>query len=57
MKWQLLDAAGAKLFDSCLQCGDPQPQTLDQGGQYKVIVGNDTGPATGTYGFQVTNAP
>jgi hypothetical protein len=57
MKWQLLDSAGAKLFDSCLQCGDPQPQTLDQGGQYKVIVGNDTGPATGTYGFQITNAP
>ncbi len=34
-----------------------QPQTLDKGGQYQLIVGNDTGAATGTYGFQIANAP
>jgi tRNA A-37 threonylcarbamoyl transferase component Bud32 len=57
LKWQLLDGAGTKLFETCLQCGDPPAQTLDTGGQYRLIVGNDSGVATGAYGFQIVNAP
>jgi tRNA A-37 threonylcarbamoyl transferase component Bud32 len=56
LKWQLVDDTGNKLFDSCLQCGDPAPQTLDKGGQYRLVVGNDSGAATGVYGFQIANA-
>ncbi len=57
LRWQLLNNTGAKLFDSCLQCGDPPPQTLDVAGQYQLIVGNESGIATGNYGFQIANAP
>ena len=53
----LTDNIGNQLFYGCLQCGDPQAQTLDKGGQYQVIVGNDSGAGTGVYGFQIANAP
>jgi tRNA A-37 threonylcarbamoyl transferase component Bud32 len=56
LRWQLLDDADNKLFESCLQCGDPAPQVLEKGGPYRLVVGNDSGAATGTYGLQIANA-
>jgi hypothetical protein len=39
------------VFFTCLECGDPGLVTLDRGGEYKLIVGNDdpTGAGTGAY--------
>jgi len=57
IKWRLMDETETVLFDTCLQCGDPGTQTLERGGTYTIIVGNDTGPATGTYQFKVWEVP
>lgn len=55
--WRLTDQAEQKVFDSCLQCGDPGVITLEQGGTYTLLVGNQNEPATGTYSFRVWNVP
>jgi hypothetical protein len=52
--WRLVDELGNDVFNTCVQCGDPGSLTLDRGGTYKIIVGNATGPATGTYGFEIS---
>ncbi len=57
LRWRVVDEVGREIFNTCLQCGDPGVQTLDQGGTYTLIVGNDSGPATGTYGFKIWHVP
>jgi hypothetical protein len=57
LRWQLLDDAGTKIFDTCLQCTEPGNQLLDKGGVYSIVVGNDNGAATGTYGFKLWDVP
>jgi hypothetical protein len=52
--WMLVDELGNQLFSTCLQCGTPQPVTLDRDGTYKLIVGNDRGAGTGSYGVTIT---
>jgi len=52
-KWQLADENGMKIFDTCLACGQPGPQTLVNGGLYTLTVGSDTNPATGNYSFEI----
>jgi hypothetical protein len=53
ISWGLFDDAGTALFDTCLQCGDPGLIELDRGGTYRIYVGNQSGPATGTYSFKI----
>ena len=53
--WRLTDQVDQKIFDSCLQCGDPGVLTLEQGGTYTILVGNQNEPATGTYSIRVWN--
>ena len=51
--WRLTDQVDQKIFDTCLQCGDPGVITLEQGGTYTILVGNQSGAATGTYTFRI----
>ncbi|MBX3059004.1 MAG: serine/threonine protein kinase [Anaerolineae bacterium] len=57
LRWRVVDAVGREIFNTCLQCSDPGVKTLDQGGVYTIVVGNDSGPATGTYGFKIWDVP
>jgi hypothetical protein len=52
--WRLEDESGNEIFNTCIQCGDPEPFTLDHDGEYTIIVGNETNPGTGSYGFEIT---
>ncbi|MEZ4869087.1 MAG: Ig-like domain-containing protein [Caldilineaceae bacterium] len=52
--WQLTDAGGTVIFNTCLGCGDPGVKTLSAGGTYTITVGNDRGDGTGAYQFQIT---
>jgi len=54
MNWRLTDENGKELFNSCLQCGDPAPVTIEADGTYILIIGSTTAPSTGAYGFQIT---
>jgi serine/threonine protein kinase/RNase P subunit RPR2 len=54
MMWRLTDENGRELFNTCLQCGDPQPVTIELDGTYTLTVGNTNSPGTGAYGFQIT---
>ena len=47
----MLDDLGSNVFSSCMQCGDPGVITLDRGGEYTLVVGNDdpNGAGYGTY--------
>ena len=51
--WRLEDEAGNELFNTCFDCGDPQPITFDQDGTYTIIVGSETSPGLGSYEFEV----
>jgi len=51
--WRLEDAAGNEIFNTCIQCGNPEPFTLAQDGEYTIIVGNATNAGTGVYGFKI----
>jgi hypothetical protein len=53
LSWRVEDDQENELFNTCLQCGDPGLITLDRGGTYRVIVGNQSGAGTGTYGIKV----
>jgi len=53
MNWRLTDENGKELFNSCLQCGDPQPVTIEADGTYTLTVGSATVPSTGEYGFKI----
>jgi hypothetical protein len=56
INWQLVhDESGQVIFESCMQCGDPGTFTLDTGGEYRIIVGNENSPVTGAYGFSLTS--
>jgi len=52
--WRLEDENGNELFNNCIQCGNPAPFTIQQDGDYKIIVGNEKNSATGVYGFKIT---
>ena len=45
----LFDDINTNVFYSCMQCGDPGTITLDRGGTYTLVVGNDD-PANAGYG-------
>jgi hypothetical protein len=51
--WRLEDEAGNELFNTCLDCGDPEPITFDQDGTYTIIVGSDNNPGLGAYEFEL----
>ena len=51
--WRLEDEAQNELFNTCLDCGDPEPITFDHDGTYSIIVGSETSPGLGTYEFQL----
>lgn len=53
--WRVTDQVEQKLFETCLQCGDPGVITLEQGGTYTILVGNQNESATGTYSIKVWN--
>jgi eukaryotic-like serine/threonine-protein kinase len=55
--WKLTDADGAELFNTCLGCSDIGVRSLTKGGTYKLTVGNDKQPATGTYQLQLFDVP
>jgi len=57
INWQLTDAAGSEVFKSCFGCTEPGVQTLTQGGQYTLTIGNDKDGATGTYQLQLFDVP
>lgn len=57
IKWQLTDSAGMEVFDTCLGCGEPGVQTLTKGGSYRLAVGHENIPATGTYRLQLYDVP
>ena len=51
--WRLEDEAGNELFNACIQCGDQGPFTLEQDGEYTIIVGNEMQSGTGVYEFEI----
>jgi len=55
----LTDDTGSNVFASCLQCGDPGSTTLDRGGEYSLVVGNDdaTNQGSGPYHFKIWDVP
>lgn len=57
LTWRVVDETGSEIFSTCLQCSDPGVKVLDRGGTYTIIVGNDSGPATGTYAFKTWDVP
>lgn len=57
LRWRVVDSTGSELFNTCLQCSDPGVKVLDRGGTYTILVGNDSGPATGTYAFKTWDVP
>jgi hypothetical protein len=52
--WRLEDEAENELFNTCIQCGNPEPVTLPHDGEYKIIVGSENNPGTGVYEFEIT---
>ena len=57
INWRAEDDQGDEIFNTCLECGDPGLLTLDRGGTYSVIVGNQSGAGTGTYEIRVWSVP
>ena len=57
INWQLTDADGNKVFNTCFGCSEPGVQTLTKGGQYILTIGNDKDAATGTYQLQLFDVP
>jgi hypothetical protein len=57
INWKLLDENGMEIFNTCLGCNEPGVQALVKGGTYKLTVGNQKNPATGTYRLQLYNVP
>jgi serine/threonine protein kinase len=53
--WRAEDEIGNEVFNTCLLCGDPGLFTLDRGGTYSIIVGNQSGAGTGTYEVRIWN--
>ncbi|HRQ37073.1 MAG TPA: serine/threonine-protein kinase [Chloroflexota bacterium] len=57
LRWRVVDEIGSEILNTCLQCSDPGVKVLDRGGTYTIIVGNESGPATGTYAFKTWDVP
>jgi len=57
IEWVLVDEQGNEVFNTCLSCGDPGSLTLELGGEYTLIVGSETNPATGTYELGIAVNP
>jgi hypothetical protein len=57
IKWHLTDSAGTEVFETCLGCGEPGVQTLTKGGSYRLALGHESNPATGTYRLQLYDVP
>jgi hypothetical protein len=57
IRWRLVDANGAEVFDTCLACSEPGVQRLATGGTYTLTVGSDADPATGTYQLRLFDVP
>ncbi len=57
INWYMVDEVDSNIFYTCLQCGDPGVKTLEHGGTYILVVGNDNDPGTGTYGIKLWNVP
>jgi len=55
--WRAEDELGNEMFNTCLQCGDPGLITLERGGTYNIIVGNQIGAGTGVYGIRIWSVP
>jgi len=55
-RWQLLDSAGTAIFNRSL-FGDPGAHTLESGGTYTMIIGNQDSDDTGTYQLQLLLVP
>ena len=53
INWRLVDEQGNEIFNTCLQCGDQGPFTLEAG-EYSIIVGNQNQPGTGTYQLAIS---
>ncbi len=55
----LLDDLGSNVLSSCMQCGDPGVITLDRGGEYTLVIGNDdpTDAGYGTYRIRLWEVP
>ena len=51
--WRLEDENGNEIFNTCIQCGNPAPFTIESDGEYTLIVGSDNNPGTGAYGFEI----
>src|ERR671932_221079 len=52
LHWNVTDAAGTVVFDTCL-CGDAGAFQLKRGGQYTITVGSATDAQVGTYQFRL----
>ena len=59
INFYMIDDLGSNVFSSCLQCGDPGVITLDRGGEYTLVVGNDdpSGAGYGTYRIKLWEVP
>jgi serine/threonine protein kinase len=55
IEWYLVDELGNEVFNTCLSCGDPGELTLERGGEYTLVVGSDTNPATGSYELGISS--
>ena len=53
LHWNVTDAAGTVVFDTCL-CGDAGAFQLKRGGQYTITVGSATDAQVGTYQFRIS---
>jgi serine/threonine protein kinase len=57
LAWRVVDDTGSEIFNTCVHCSDPGVKRLERGGDYTLVVGNDSGPATGSYGFKIWDVP
>jgi hypothetical protein len=52
--WRLEDENKNQLFNTCMECGDPEPVTFDHDGKYFLIIGSETNPGMGSYEFSTS---
>jgi hypothetical protein len=55
IEWSVTDPEGAKVFETRFSYTEPGVQRLSKAGTYKMTVGSDREPATGTYRLQLFN--
>jgi hypothetical protein len=54
---RLLDGSGDEVASQCLGCGKMGAQPLRAGGQYTIVVGDTSEPATGAFDLRVSAVP